>query len=208
MKENYIHVCFIIDESGSMHGSEDDVIKGFQKVIDEQKAIKEGTCSVSFYKFSNRVTRLFIGKDISEVNPLKLGNWEDSWSRFVDKVKEVDPYVYYPGGMTAMYDGIGTAIDEIGKWLSDMPESERPSKNLIVIMTDGAENSSREYTGAQIKAAIKRQEDEYNWSFLYMGTDITTTENADKIGIKNQIYTTVIVIVADENVDEVFCHVK
>ena len=42
MKEKFIHVCFVIDESGSMSGSENDVVGGFKKVIDEQKAVKEG----------------------------------------------------------------------------------------------------------------------------------------------------------------------
>ena len=35
MKANFIHVCFIIDESGSMSGSEADVIGGFNKTIQE-----------------------------------------------------------------------------------------------------------------------------------------------------------------------------
>ena len=54
MKEKFIHVCFVIDESGSMSGSENDVVGGFKKVIDEQKAVKEGTCAISLYKFSFR----------------------------------------------------------------------------------------------------------------------------------------------------------
>ena len=55
MKENYVNVCFIIDQSGSMYGSEADVIGGFQKVIDEQRAVKEGKCTVSMFKFEDRV---------------------------------------------------------------------------------------------------------------------------------------------------------
>ena len=44
MKDNLINVIFIIDESGSMYASKSDVVGGFKKVIDEQKAIKEGAC--------------------------------------------------------------------------------------------------------------------------------------------------------------------
>ena len=51
MKENFIHVCFVIDESGSMTGTESDVIGGFKKVVDEQKANSAGTCSVSYYYY-------------------------------------------------------------------------------------------------------------------------------------------------------------
>ena len=134
MKDNFIHVCFIIDKSGSMYGSENDVIGGFKKVINEQKMNNIGTCAVSLYEFDKKVINHFVGMDINLVNE----NLE-----------------YSPGGSTAMNDAIGTAVTEIGKWLSDMPEEERPSKNLIVIMTDGEENSSQEYSLQQVKDMIK-----------------------------------------------------
>lgn len=180
MKDNFIHVCFILDESGSMGGSVNDVIGGFTKTLEDQKSIENGQCSVSLYKFNNTVHKIFVGKDISKVEPLKRGSIGSEWDRCV----------YNPGGCTAMYDGIGTAIKEIGEWLSEMPESERPSKNLIVIMTDGEENASSEYTAQKVKDMIKEQETKYSWTFVYMGTDITTTEGADALGLKYQVYST------------------
>ena len=125
MKDNYVHVCFVIDESGSMGGTENDVIGGFKKVVDEQKANSAGTCSVSYFKFASDVEEVYIGKDVNDVE-------------YLDGK-------YSPGGLTALFDGVGTAIDKIGKWLDSMKEEEKPEKNLIVIMTDGGENSSREY---------------------------------------------------------------
>ena len=163
MKNNYIHVCFIIDESSSMLSSVEDVKEGFKKIIKEQKANKEGTCSVSVFRFATTVHPSdFIMKDVKEIE---------------ENLK------YRPSGCTAMYDGIGTAIDEIGKVLNDMPENERPEKNLIVIMTDGEENSSREYQPSKVKEMIKHQEDKYSWTFLYIGTDISNTEDADRVGV-------------------------
>jgi hypothetical protein len=87
-----------------------------------------------------------------------------------------------------MNDAITTAINKVGKWLSDMPEEERPSKNLIVIMTDGEENSSREYTLAKVQEMIKHQTEKYNWSFVYMGMDITNKKAADELGIANRSF--------------------
>lgn len=162
MKSNLLHICFVLDESGSMYGSVNDVIGGFQKLIDEQKQIKDGECIVSVYRFADTVKSDFIGKPVEEVQPLE----------------------YNPGGCTAMNDGIGTAIDEIGLWLSDMDESERPSKNLIVIMTDGCENASKEYSFQDVKDRIKHQEEKYNWSFVYMGTDLTSLDDANALGIQ------------------------
>ena len=162
MKSNLLHICFVLDESGSMYNSVDDVIGGFQKLIDEQKGEKNGECIISLYRFSSTVKKDYIGKPVNEVPKLN----------------------YSPGGCTAMNDGVGTAIDEIGKWLSDMNESERPSKNIIVIMTDGQENASKEYNFDTVKAKIKHQEEKYSWTFVYMGTNLQDLKDANRLGIK------------------------
>ena len=162
MKSNLLHICFVLDESGSMYNSVDDVIGGFQKLIDEQKGEKNGECIISLYRFSSTVKKDYIGKPVDEVSKL----------------------IYSPGGCTAMNDGVGTAIDEIGKWLSDMDESERPSKNMIVIMTDGQENASKEYNFDTVKAKIKHQEEKYSWTFVYMGTNLQDLKDANRLGIK------------------------
>jgi hypothetical protein len=101
MKSNFIHVCFIIDESSSMYNSVSDVKGGFKKIIDEQKANVEGDCAISIFRFATTVRPAdFIMRDVKEVgNELR----------------------YNPSGCTALYDGVGTAIDEIGKVLNDMP---------------------------------------------------------------------------------------
>ena len=162
MKSNLLHICFVLDESGSMYNSVDDVIGGFQKLIDEQKGEKNGECIISLYRFSDTVKKDYIGKPVDEVSKL----------------------IYSPGGCTAMNDGVGTAIDEIGKWLSDMDESERPSKNMIVIMTDGQENASKEYDFDIVKEKIKHQEEKYSWTFVYMGTNLQDLKDANRLGIK------------------------
>lgn len=162
MKSNLLHICFVLDESGSMYNSVDDIIGGFQKLIDEQKAEKDGECIISLYRFSDKVKKDYIGKPVNEVPKL----------------------TYSPGGCTAMNDGVGTAIDEIGRWLSDMDESERPSKNMIVIMTDGKENASQEYTFDSVKAKIQHQEEKYSWTFVYMGTNLKDLKDANRLGIK------------------------
>ena len=162
MKSNLLHICFVLDESGSMYNSIDDVIEGFQKLIDEQRKEKNGECIISLYRFSNTVKEDYIGKPVDEVPRL----------------------TYSPWGCTAMNDGVGTAIDEIGKWLSDMDESERPSKNMIVIMTDGKENASKEYDFDVVKKKIKHQEEKYSWTFVYMGTNLQDLRDANRLGIK------------------------
>lgn len=168
MKDKLVHVCFVIDSSGSMMGSEKDVVGGFKKTIEEQKAVKDGECIVSLYEFASDVKQVYLGKSL-------------------DNVEDID---YKVGGMTRLYDGIGTAVDEIGRWLADKPEDERPSKNIVVIITDGGENSSTEYRLKDIKERIKTQENVYNWSFVYLGNDLSNAKDADEIGIKYRGFTT------------------
>jgi len=167
MKEGLVHVCFVLDESGSMSYNEGDVKGGFKKVIEEQKALTDGGCIVSLYKFNGAVKEVYLGKDVKEIDSDNLD--------------------YSPGGMTAMNDGIGTAIDSVGKWLAAKDESERPEKNLIIIMTDGAENASHEYSLEQVREKIKHQTEKYDWSFVYMGTDVTDSTYTNRLmgGIKN-----------------------
>jgi uncharacterized protein YegL len=163
MKENFIHVCFIIDSSGSMHTSVDDVVGGFNTTIEQQKKELVGECKVSLYTFDSKVKQIYLGKDVNEINGID----------------------YQASGMTALFDGVGIAIDEVGKWLASMKEDDRPSKNLFIIMTDGEENCSHEYTAARVSEMIQHQEEKYNWSFVYMGADVTTLKDVKSLGIKN-----------------------
>ena len=166
MKENYVNVCFIIDQSGSMYGSEADVIGGFQKVIDEQRAVKEGKCTVSMFKFEDEVEECFVGKDVNEVGELE----------------------YEPGGCTALNDAVCIAVDRIGEWLAAMPESERPAKNMVVVITDGQENASRRYTHKDARERIQHQTDKYGWTFVYLGANITDATEAREMGFENTGY--------------------
>jgi uncharacterized protein YegL len=123
---------------------------------------------VSLYTFNSDVKEHYVGKDINDIPEFR----------------------YSCDGMTRMNDGIGTAIDNVGKWLSDKDQKneEMPGKTLVVVMTDGMENSSREYTLKQVQEMIKEQTDKYSWEFMYQGTDITTSKTADELGFKFKTY--------------------
>lgn len=165
MKDNFVKIVFVIDESGSMGSSRNDVIGGFNAFIDGQKKEKEGDVNVSLYTFSSDVKTVFSNRNIAEVPNLT----EES---------------YHPGGSTSLNDAVGKAINETGSELAAMDEAERPSVVMMVIMTDGEENTSKEFKSSQIRDMIKHQTDKYNWKFIYLGTDITTTRMADDMGIK------------------------
>lgn len=165
MKDNFVKIVFVIDESGSMSSSRSDVIGGFNEFINDQKKEKAGDVNVSLYTFASTVSTVFNNKNIADVPELTMDN-------------------YRPGGSTALNDAVGKAINETGYELAAMPEKERPSVVMMVIMTDGEENNSKEFKSAEIRDMIKHQTDKYSWKFIYLGTDITTTRMADDMGIK------------------------
>lgn len=167
MKNYFTHICLIIDESGSMYDSISSIKEGFKKIIAEQKANTDGTCAVSMYTFDDTVTQHFLLKDINDIVP---------------------EFNYNPGGKTALNDAVGKAIDEIGQKLAEMEESERPSSNLIVIMSDGEENNSKNYTLSQIRGQIKHQTTKYNWTFIYLGVNLVTSHIVDSLGIIHKSY--------------------
>ena len=163
MKENSIHVCFVIDSSGSMCGSEADVIGGFKRVIEEQKANENGSCVVTVIDFNSYPEIVYVGKDVHDID------------------SELN---YVVGGGTALFDAITLGIDRTHEYNMNLDNAERPEKTMVVIMTDGGENYSRHSTGASVKAKIKEMETEFGWSFIYLGADLTNVNDADTLGIK------------------------
>ena len=165
MKDNFVWVTFVIDESGSMWSKKVDVIGGFNNFIDVQKKESNGDLNVSIYTFSDNVT-------------LRVKNQNK------DEIKHLTDEDYRPCGCTALYDALGKAITETGEELSKMDEKDRPSKVIVVVMTDGFENASQKFNKSQIKEMIEHQEGKYSWSFIYIGESLDSKADADAIGIR------------------------
>lgn len=165
MKENFIHVCFVIDSSGSMCGSEADVIGGFKRVVDEQKANENGSCVVSVVDFNSYPEVVCVGRD----------------------VKDIDSDLnYIVGGGTALLDAIYIGIEKTHEWNMAQDEPDRPEKTMVVIMTDGGENCSHKYGRQVVKDKIAEMETEFGWSFVYLGADLTNVNDASSLGIKTR----------------------
>lgn len=165
MKENLTEIVAIIDRSGSMGNMTSDVIGGMNQFIKSQKSL-EGEARFSLFLFDNVINHVY------DQVPL------------VD-IPDFDETTYFVGGSTAMYDAIGYAINHIGGILHKTDESERPSKVLFCIMTDGADNSSNEFNAKNIKDMIQHQTEKYSWEFVFMAANINVQEAADAIGIRN-----------------------
>jgi len=163
MKADLSEIAIILDESGSMQEITNDTIGGYNSFIETQKEIP-GEAKLTLVKFNTDYNVIHNGLDIKTV-PL-LSN-----------------KTYYPSGSTALLDAVGRTIDEIGKRLSNTPEDEKPGKVILLIITDGEENSSKEYSLEVVKEKIKHQQEKYNWEIIYLGADQDSWENASSMNI-------------------------
>lgn len=164
MNRPELEVVFILDRSGSMSGLEADTIGGFNSMLAKQKE-QEGTVLWSTVLFDHYT------EVVHDRVPL-------------DKVGELDTDTYYVRGSTALLDAVGGAIHHIGNVHKYAREEDRPEKTMVVITTDGMENSSVIYGYEKVKRMIRRQEEKYGWEFIFLGANIDAVEAAGRIGIR------------------------
>ena len=98
-------------------------------------------------------------------------------------VQQVPPYRLVPRGMTALLDAVGRAINETGERLAKMDETDRPGLVVFVVMTDGEENSSKEFSKDQVKQMITHQQEKYGWHFTFLGANQDAFAEAGALGI-------------------------
>lgn len=160
MRNDLTDLTMVLDRSGSMELCRKDAEGGVNAFIKDQKN-QDGECLLSLVQF-------------------------DTEYEFVHKAKPiggVDRFTLSPRGGTALLDAVGRAINETGERLSAMDEKDRPGLVVFVIVTDGEENSSREFKLAQIKEMIERQQSEYQWQFTFLGANQDAFAEAGGMGI-------------------------
>lgn len=161
--KNYIKLINIIDRSGSMDSKIDSAISGFNEFLQDQKKI-EGNALVSTILFNTGYDVLYEDVDIQTC-------------KFLDKNN------YVPQGGTSLYDCICKTIsNEIDK-LGSLSLEERPEKTLCIILTDGFENSSREFSREDVKKMITEMRNDFKWEFLFLGADENTSLTAETFNI-------------------------
>ena len=159
MNLNLTDVNILLDRSGSMESCRVEAENGVNHFIESQK--KDGDVNLTLAQFDNEFEYVTRNTPIKQVGKFKL----------------------VPRGMTALLDAVGRLINETGERLSKMNESDRPGLVVVVIVTDGIENASHEFTKSQIKSMIERQTKDYNWQFTYLGANQDAFGEARGLGI-------------------------
>ena len=164
-KRTPVHISVVLDRSGSMASISDDVVGGFNTFLAEQRK-QEGDGRVTLVQFD--------GQDPFEV----LIDGED-----LDAGTDLDPARYIPRGNTPLYDAVGRMIAKIDAEIVERADAGKPIEDqVVVIVTDGYENASREFSGRMISELIEARKLR-TWAFVFLGADETTFEEGEAIGV-------------------------
>ncbi len=164
--KHQVHNLIILDESGSMESIKSSIIQGFNEIVQTVKGIAkqypEQEHIISFITFNG------------------LGNKILHFCEPVEKLEQIDEKKYQPDASTPLYDAMGFGLAKLKKEL----ESKSNYNVLVTILTDGEENSSKEFTGVSIKKIVEDLT-QNGWTFTYIGTDHDVEKFATSISITN-----------------------
>lgn len=152
----------LVDRSGSMATCKNDMEGGLNTFLREQAALP-GLLDVTLAQFDSVYESVW--------EPTRLnGGW-------------VPEYALFPRNMTALLDGMGKFITETGEYLASQSEDKRPGKVVIMVVTDGMENASREWKRSQVKALVEQQTNVYNWEFTFLGANMDAIAEGTSLGV-------------------------
>ncbi len=161
--KDYTHITIILDRTGSMQSIKDDTIGGFNTFLKEQKKLK-GKATMTLVQFDSQDPY----EVIHSFKPVK-------------DIQELDTSTYVPRASTPLLDAIGRGINDLEKCLDDMKKKERPGKVVMVIITDGQENASKEFNKPQIMKMMKDKE-KADWQFVFLSADLASIGDASDYG--------------------------
>jgi hypothetical protein len=190
MNEDYTHIDFLLDRTGSMQEIKADVIGGANAFIKDQQD-EPGKCTMSLTQFDTQ--------DAQEV----MFDFA-----LIEKAPLLNDQNYMPRAGTPLVYAMIRRIQELSKTLSEMDEEDRPAKVIFVVYTDGEENQSYTfeddrskpiYTDKALKELVEKQTEDSGWIFTFLGADqdafqagasygigIGTTMSVGKTGIGTQ----------------------
>jgi uncharacterized protein YegL len=164
---NRTHITAVLDRSGSMAHLTSDTIGGFNGFLKDQRALP-GSASLTLILFNTEYTVVHDAMDLKNV-------------------PDITKRVYSANGGTALYDALAKAIQTTGAALSKLSEDQRPGAVIVLVMTDGQENSSQEFpreAGRQaVQAMVKHQTEAYSWNFVFMGANIDAKAVGESLGV-------------------------
>lgn len=164
MERDYIHISVILDRTGSMEMIRDDTIDGFNMFLWEQQR-HQGKGTMTLVQFDSE-------------DPYEVIHW----MRPIAEVPPLSRATFVPRATTPLLDALGRGIVDLERALGQLEYSQSPERILIVIITDGQENASREFCKDDIERLIKGKQD-LGWQFVFLSADLESFDDAASVGI-------------------------
>lgn len=168
MRTQKIYNLVILDASGSMARIYSQALSGVNETLatiriaqKEHPELKQYISLASFSAGSNFLNRIYSAVPISEA-------------------RDITRKDYQLRGCTALYDAMGTCISELQQKVT------HDDRVLVTIITDGYENASYTWSGAQIKSLVEELR-QMGWTFTYIGADQDVERVAEEIGVRNSL---------------------
>lgn len=155
-----ILINFVLDASGSMQSIRDATISGFNEFKNDQ-AREAGDVVMTLTLFDTLFKTVATAAPVADVLDLTRATYE-------------------PDGMTALYDAVGHTM----RLTDDYVAQSAPDQVLFVIMTDGEENSSREYSRDRIFRLIEQRQRDAGYEFIYLGANQDSYLSGREMGIR------------------------
>jgi uncharacterized protein YegL len=165
-KKHQVHNLIILDESGSMESIKSTIIEGFNEIVQTVKGIEQSYPDQEHF--------------ISFVTFNGLGINTMHFNEPVKKLGTINQKLYKPNASTPLFDAMGLSLVKLRNAL----QHQSDYNVLVTILTDGEENSSKEFSGEMIKKMVQDLSAK-NWTFTYIGTDHNVEKFADSIAIIN-----------------------
>ena len=164
-----VYNLVILDKSGSMHSIRQEAIDGYNETLGTIRAAQLKHLDTQDH-FVSLAAFCCCGIDmIYDKTPIKD-------AEILTKEK------YDPCCGTPLYDAIGITVKKLKADIKDIEDAAV----LVTIITDGYENSSKEWTGAAIKKLIDDCKEE-GWMFSFIGAGEDVVKVATTISITNTV---------------------
>jgi len=181
--QNQVRVILILDETGSMGPNKENTITAYNEFLAKQKEESDNNNSeeTGSGKFSGENEDEDLGSGAMTSPRYSLIKFDTDMkidnSASILESPNLTYETYQPDGSTALYDAIGCTIQAYKKEMF----------NILVILTDGEENSSKIFDRADTKKMIDDMVENQKWQVQYLGANQDAFSVAGSIGIANAV---------------------